>query len=381
MDWGPYSSQAEAQHCLWAFTNAVTDRRLGIIWSAGNDAISLRPPVLDNEGFGLSLLCRYDIVQAPKTSSFEDAIDRLDHFLGGMLTSMGQQQLQQSQMQMDASRAQLDFLKRNVVTPITEFIDRHETAKDVVAVALDVSAVIAGAAAFAGLLVGGSTMLVTIGLGLGVLAGVGALALLIEDARHLWFVLKDDKAGKAALENKPDYQWVQAVAPLIALPDLAMSGRSAMRELMEASEQSARAARMTAAAGRAADDEMRNFRQMFNDPEQSAKILGDARARAAARAARYQKLQQIAKGINRDLMLKANAAAAYGGTVYGTNLYTLEPPELVKKLFHGATPQPAPRTGANDPFRLLGPVNGNHAHAGHVQVTAVVSSRRSGNGQ
>lgn len=371
MDWGPYRDGGEARQRLAAFADTVSNRRLGLLWSAAGDGVWLRPPVYDGEGFGLSLLVRYDVIPRIAPSSLEQAIDRLDHFLGGALTRMGEAQIQTSQAQLAAGRAEADFLKRHVITPINDFIGRHEAAKDGIAVALDVSAVIAGGVAVAALAAGASTFMVGVGLALGVLGGIAGLALLWQDAKHLWFVMRGDEAGKAALEEDPRYRWIEAVGPLLALPDLAMSGRAALRELASASTQVGRATRLTADAERLAGREAQEFRQMMADPEQSAAFLVASRERAAFRAAQYKRLQAIAGRINHDLLLKRNAVLAYGGTTYGAGMYVLQPPELAKRLLEG---HPAPAGRGHGPYSLLEPAGGGNGN-GSMQVTAVVATR------
>lgn len=375
MNCGPYRDLGEARQRLSAFADSVSNRRLGILWSAGNDAQWLRSPVYDGEGFGLSLIVRYDVVPVIAPSSLERAIDRLDHFLGGSLTRMGEAQIQTSQAQLAAGRAEVAFLKRNVITPVNDFIGRHEAAKDWIAVALDISAVIAGGAAVAALAAGAATFAVGVGLALGVLGGIAGLALLWQDAKHLWFVLNGDEAGKAQLERDPKYLWIEAVGPLLALPDLAMSGRAALRELASASTQVGRATRLTANAERLAGSEAREFRQMIADPEQSAAFITAARQRAEFRAAQYKRLQNISQQINRDLVLKRNAVLSYSGAAYGGGMYALQPPELARRLLEN---HPAEKGGAaspHGPYDLLAPASGGNAAAGHMQVTAAVATR------
>lgn len=378
MSYGPYRDASEARQRLSAFTDDICPQRLGIIWSTGDDAVTVRPPSFGGDGMGLSLLFRYDIVPAIQASSLEQAVDRLDHFLGGALTRMGQSQIQQGQMQMAAARAEVAFVNRNLLTPLNNFIGRHEAVKDAVAVALDVSAVIAGGVAVVGLLAGGLPMAVGVGLALGVLAGVAGLALLWQDTKHLWFVMRGDEAGKAELEADPRYRWIEAVGPLLALPDLAMSGRAALRELTSAASQSVRAGRLTSEAGEVANGEAREFRQLMADPDQSASVLARARERAAFRAAQYKKLQVMAQRINRDLAFKSNAALSYGGAAYGGGMYGIQPPDLVKSLFEpSAKPTgsfvstPSPR----DSWSLLASAGGSCVKGGNMQITAVVATR------
>lgn len=377
MNWGPYRDGGEARQRLSLFADAISVQRLGVLWSTDNDAVWLRPPVYDSAGFGLSLLIRYDTIPAVSPSSLEHAIERLDHFLGGSLTRMGEAQLQSAQAQLAAGRAEAAFIKRNVVTPVNDFIGRHEAAKDGIAVALDVSAVIAGAAALTALAAGAATFAVGVGLALGVLGGIAGLALLWQDAKHLWFVLNGDDAGKAELERDPRYLWIEAVGPLLALPDLAMSGRAALRELMASSTQSIRATRLTAGAARTAGMEGREWRQLLSDPDQSLPILTAARLRAERRAAQYKRLQAISREINRDLILKGNSALAYGGSAYGAGLYALQPPDLARQLLDQSAPPPA-ATSTPGPYSLLAPVGACSRPAGHMQITAVVVQKAAG---
>ncbi len=112
---------------------------------------------------------------------------------------------------------------------------------------------------------------------------------------------------------------------------------------------------------------------MLADPEQSAGLIAAARQRAEFRAAQYKRLSKIAVQINHDLALRRNAVLSCGGAAYGAGLYTLQPPDLARRLLENKPPQ-----GAGAPqgsYDLLAAAGGGNAAAGHMQVTAAVAAR------
>jgi hypothetical protein len=82
MLWGPYRNQPEARACLCAFSDEVFKQHIGVIWSADDDAQWLRSPIFDSEGYGLTLLARFDGIKPPPPPPPPSFVDRMDKFLG-----------------------------------------------------------------------------------------------------------------------------------------------------------------------------------------------------------------------------------------------------------------------------------------------------------
>lgn len=60
MSWGPYAGQGEARQRLTAFADAVFHRPVGVLWTADNQTMWLRPPAFDGASDGLALMVRCD---------------------------------------------------------------------------------------------------------------------------------------------------------------------------------------------------------------------------------------------------------------------------------------------------------------------------------
>ena len=351
MNWGPYRNQPEARACVGAFADEIFKQHFGVIWSADDDAQWLRPPIYDHEGFGLTLLARFDGVQPPAPPKPPDFVARLDHFLGGALTQIGQQQLDQSKMQLEAAQAMNAFIYDNAIRPINDLISRYEYVKDGITVVMDVAGVIAGAAAGVALVTVGGSLLVTVGLAAGVIAGLASLCLLVEDGRHCWFTLRGDEAGKLGLEANSDFRWIEAIGPLLAIPDLALSGRAALREAAKLAQEGNKLARESAAAAERSQQASRELRELVADRDQSAPVLGRAAAEASARAADYAKMVKKAKDAARELMLAREAVLAYGGTLWGGANYAYDPPTLARQAATSILNNPPPpKTGGLPPL-------------------------------
>lgn len=413
MDWGPYLNQQDARSCITAFADDVLKQNVGVIWSSDDDAIWLRPPIYDRDGLGLTLLARFDGVVAPPSPAPPSLTDKIDRFLGGALTQLGRLDAQNADVASEVGRAEDKFIYQHALKPINDFISRYEYVKDGITVMMDVAGVVAGTAAAVALVTVGGSFIVTVGLAAGALAGLASLALLVEDGRHCWFTLRDDEVGKIALESTSKYRWIEAVGPLLAIPDLALSGRAALREAGELAEKADRIAASRAAAALQSQRAARNLRETVNDGDQSAAILANAANTAASRAADYQKMVRQAKAANHRLLMAREGVIAYGGTLWGTGLYTYDPPELTRRasrqIFNppptsgglkgpsaqltlpasfGLTPPLSevptqnglPRTSLQpetNPWRLLEPTNGKCSRIPQsgLQLTSVVASR------
>ena len=62
---GPYSGQGEARQRLTAFADAVFRRPVGVLWTADNQTVWLRPPAFDGANDGLALMVRCDPTPSP----------------------------------------------------------------------------------------------------------------------------------------------------------------------------------------------------------------------------------------------------------------------------------------------------------------------------
>jgi hypothetical protein len=213
---------------------------------------------------------------------------------------------------------------------------------------MDVAGVIAGTAAAVALVTVGGSLLVTVGLAAGVVAGLASMCLLVEDGRHCWFTLRGDEAGKLNLETKPDFRWIEAVGPLLAIPDLALSGRAALREATELAAESDRLATEAAGAGVKSQQASRELREIVADRDQYAATLARTANQAASRAADYQRMVQKAKTANMKLLLAREAVTAYGGTIFGAALYAYDPPVLAREAATSLS-RPVPATGGLPP--------------------------------
>ena len=338
--YGPYGSEAIASVCLSRCTDAVFgDRYMGQIWAEDGGAKVLRPPHYDDDGYGLVLIAILHGLAPPRPDRDSASGKEPAHgFLYRLMEAIGKSQIQQAEMQQAEAQAVID-LSRSALASAKEFLERHEIPVRGITVAFDALGVIAGGAVL--MTIGPELAAGALGAAafaaLGGIAGGASAALLATDGLMLGFELTANEAGKKWLEEQSSYQWVQAVAPLLLLPDLLVN-------LPRAIVSSARAAREI----RALPGEVRETEQQLA----SARDLLDAhyeteadRTTAAWRnrllelRGKSNKLaedlsnaqKKLEKAENELTMARIRDFPAWGGSIYSEGLYAVAPPTLTER--------------------------------------------------
>ncbi|MGI4797124.1 MAG: hypothetical protein ACRYG8_24340 [Janthinobacterium lividum] len=378
MNWGPYRNQIEARSCLEAFSEDIFKQYVGLIWSAEDDAIWLRPPLFDSSGQALSILARCDSVEPVSRSTKPTAIDNIERVVGDYMAYLGRLDATRGDALIASGTVENKYINEHVLRPVNEFISKYEYVKDGITVVMDAAGVIAGGAAALTLATAGGGLLITVGLSAGVLAGLASLCLLVEDGRHGWFTMQGDEAGKLALELTSDFHWIEAVGPLLAIPDLAISGRAALREAGQLADKLGRVRAVTAAAAAKSQHATTEFRNLAADAEQSSGVLAKAADDAARRARNYREMTARAKEANLKLIMAREGVTAYGGTLWGSGLYAYDPPPLAKTSVTSLFGTSVPAIGGLPPSLQSPSTTGQAVQARSKDMTAR-SSRRNDN--
>lgn len=235
-------------------------------------------------------------------------------------------------------------------------------------VAADVAGVIAGAVAVYTLVAVGGTVAVVVGLIATIVAGVACPFLLYEDGKHIWFTALHDKVGLARLEAQPDYQWIQAVAPWFTLPDLAIGGRTVVREALQAGRKTGEVLSRAKLFETAAHSSSREAHQILSDAEQDWRTIKTAQAEAGRRANDYHRMSALAHRESLNLMAKRNAVVATAGGIYAARQYIHESPVLTERAIDKARDKA--HEAAEEIYlkaeKLLGANTGSAARTGEV---------------
>ncbi|WP_322047397.1 hypothetical protein [Paraburkholderia sp. J67] len=264
-----------------------------------------------------------------------------------------------------------------VRTAAAKFIENHKTAFDGVATAVDVLGVLSGIVA--GLSLAGGAVAFAPAI-LGMIAGVAAAALLIEDGRMFYYEITGNELRKKELASTWHYQMVEAVAPWLAVPDLAVSGLSTVREAGQTARTVAGASnRIEATAARLADqrDAIDAYTQSHATKlDQSNITTKIQRMRAKANKLDKNLLRaqsKLAAASRKLVVLRTIGLPAYAGTIYGMSAYSIDPPSLAdglqatQKAWHDRFAPPTPTPDPHHPAHLLVPSQSAPQVAGSAQ--------------
>ncbi|MEA1649111.1 hypothetical protein UAJ10_08770 [Nitrospirillum sp. BR 11164] len=212
-DWGPYKNANEASAYLIPYVNRVCGPEVGITWATGGFVYPLRAPIWDGGGFGDNVVFQWNHIPAsvPNHPPPSDFWHRVKAFIDRCMEAEGQAALAESQANLAMAQA------------VTNMFNSIAHKDDALAVALDVICVAA------------SIALIPTGLGaLGVLAFMGGTFLLGADGAIYGLEL----AGKDGTANslRERTETMRIIATVMTLPDIAVGGARALRELKEARE-------------------------------------------------------------------------------------------------------------------------------------------------
>ena len=346
----PYGTEQSACRALSRFADAVFSTPTGLIWAEADGAKVLRRPAYAAEGFGITLIAISHGAEpaAMATSTPTQWLPRNGFLRGMMVAAQAMSQQEQDYQQALAQGMAV------TVGEVRDFLNAHQTLADGIATGLDVLGLIAGTAAvfaMAPVVLGAATLGGVVGVTAAFTATVGSVGLLTCDAKMFTFDLEGDQAARSAFEKTAYYRWVEAVGPLLLLPDLlvnfpravvgvakaARELQSAPREIGELTEK--------ALAGREALGLVDKPAVLAAHPQIAADVqrLKLATDKLSHEIAKAEKKLETAKDELRAAHLRDMPAAA--GTVFGTTIYTINPPELTKAAASrlGSLLQPSPK--------------------------------------
>jgi hypothetical protein len=321
--WEPYCHRPDAEFHLSKFASDVLGHDAGVIFFDGSGATRIKSARPDKDGDTTDL-----IVSVSKPPLFPVA------FKGkGQSDSLEQIAHDRTQARFSSLLADAKQTYRRATAPLTAFIEDHKTVFDGVGTTVDAWGLMSGILAVGAIPAAGVTFAAT----LSILAGMASLALLIEDGQMFYFELTGDEVSKRRLANSRAYQMIEAVAPLLALPDLALSGLRTVKETART------ALKVTALADRAevATQRLASQREAiaaYRDAHANKLSQPNIRTKTQRMQAKANRLtsdmrrtQAKLDKMSRKLMqLRAIGLPAYAGSAYGLGVYAIDPPDFEK---------------------------------------------------
>ncbi len=364
--WEPYCHRPDAASHLSNFAGNVLGSNAGVIFYDGSGATRLKSALPDSDGDTTDL-----IVSVQRPPLFPVG------FASGSGSRGGQPTQRSSLNAVIQTGESLMAEAGQVRTAAAKFIENHKTAFDGVATAVDVLGVLSGIVA--GLSLAGGAVAFAPAI-LGMIAGVAAAALLIEDGRMFYYEITGNELRKKELASTWHYQMVEAVAPWLAVPDLAVSGLSTVREAGQTARTVAGASnRIEATAARLADqrDAIDAYTQSHATKlDQSNITTKIQRMRAKANKLDKNLLRaqsKLAAASRKLVVLRTIGLPAYAGTIYGMSAYSIDPPSLAdglqatQKAWHDRFAPPTPTPDPHHPAHLLVPSQSAPQVAGSAQ--------------
>ncbi|MBN3854822.1 hypothetical protein G3N59_15670 [Paraburkholderia sp. Ac-20340] len=352
--WEPYCHRPDAAAHLSNFAGSVLGHHAGVIFFDGSGATRLKSAIPDNDGDTTDL-----VVSIQRPPFFPVG------FAGGSTARSAQQNPRGggNAIAQTASRVLADLGQAR--SSAAQFVENHKTAFDGAATAVDVLGVLSGVVAMASLLAGTVALAPAV---LGIVAGAAALALLSEDGRMFYYEVTGNELRKRELASSWHYQMVEAVAPWLALPDLALSGLSTVREAGQTARTVAAASNRIetttarlASQREAIDAYSQAHATKLNQSNITTKIQ---RMRAKANKLDKNLLRAQSKltvASRKLVVLRTIGLPAYAGTIYGMSVYGIDPPSLSdglqasEKAWHDRLPPPTPTPDPHHPAQLLVP--------------------------
>ncbi|VWC59144.1 hypothetical protein [Burkholderia lata] len=320
--WEPYCHRADAEFHLSKFAARVLGSKAGVIFFDGQAAARLKPAVPDADGHALDLVV--STTRLPVA-----AADPL-----GNASPQTIQQLAQTWSHRVAAASGPTALDRGIATA-RNYMDHHKIAFGAAAVAGDMFGLLAGAVAVAAIVAGGITLLPALGL----LAGFGSLLLLPEDGRMLAYQIQGDEVRASRLEHSLHYRIVEAVGPLMVMPDLLASGVRTLASLPRVAREAGAAAEEAVQATKRLVDQRKALDSLTHakadSPDQAlmreqASQMQQQTSHLATKVSEAQ--QKLDKARSELMLLRTIEAPAYVTSFFGTGVYGISPPDLTKEV-------------------------------------------------
>ncbi|KVD16597.1 hypothetical protein WI80_06100 [Burkholderia ubonensis] len=322
--WEPYCHRSDAEFHLSKFADRVLGPKAGVIFFDGMAAVRLKPSIPDADGDAINLVVSSSRLPVAAPDPLSCASPQTINQLAQAWTQ-----------RLDAASNRGAALGQGLAkarAKAGDFIGAHQIGFDTAAVVGDTFGVLAGVVSVAAIMAGG----VALAPALGVVAGAAAALLLIEDGRMLRYELRGDDVRKNQLKETWHYKLVETVGPILALPDLAVSGGRTLASLPKVSREVGEAAEEAMqATSRLADQRnaINTFsRANLDNPDQllMRQQANQMREQARGLANNVRTAQKKLTDASRELMLlRTIEAPAYMATIYGTGVYGISPPDPV----------------------------------------------------
>jgi hypothetical protein len=365
VSWGPYRNKFDARHHIGSFTDALLGPAPGIVWTDGQGAALLRPPQYDGSGHGITIITSWagPVPPPPPPPPSEGWL--MDAF-----AALGNAKIQEARENAAAARQWADEIDK---------VLHNEWFMTNVSTGLDAVGVVGGAAVVFAAVAGGAAI-APIALVAATVAGVASALLLAADGQLAWALDTGDEKAAEEVKASSYFKLVELVGPILMLPDLALSGPAAVREVMSLGKEMRMAnaevqdARRAAAA---ADRLSQNAAATGGSPTTLTKLSNLANQRHQSLLEMERKAAIASSTLH--WAFKLLGAAAEGGTVIGTANYGLNPPDLLvdalKKKQMGAFCRVDGTDG--NPWTLLAPQYDNFGvdYDHHIDFRVAVTSR------
>lgn len=325
--WYPYRDAGDALRHLAPFADASVGNGCGISYSDGRSVAVVRRPA-GRQNLWLNVL--RSLVAAPKApaksaSHAPSAWERVERFFERAMTAYGESELRNAEATMAASQALGAMVDRGMWQPTHEWLQKHKLIADGLGVAVDVVGVVAGVA-FA---VAIAPELGVVAIVAGLSAFAGSAILLGVDGAVLGLELAGREESAKAIEDSHTAQWARIVGTIMTLPDMAVGGVRAIKEIGTLANEGREAAAASRAAVDAAEAQRLRAAKIHNPakhPGPVQKHLHKARA-FAAEAKKQAQLAQHAAGRAR-LVAARDVGASYVATPLGAALISAAPPGI-----------------------------------------------------
>lgn len=319
--WEPYCHRPDATHHLSTFASGVLGHDAGVIFFDGSASTRLKSARADQDGDTTDLVV--SVCRAPLFPlAFQGGADPQT------VTQVARQHVGGSET--GSALGSAKALYNRARAPLAGFIEDHKTAMDGVAIVADTAGVISGGLAVAALAAGGITLAPV----LGVAAGLAALALLAEDGQMFYYEITGNEVRKKKLANSWAYKLIETVAPILAIPDMAVGGVRAVGELPTATREvgqlaeEAQSASTRLANQRSAIDAYKDAHLTKLDHPNIMTKTQKMQAKANRLAGDVQRAQaKLQKATNSLRALRLIELPAYAASTYGLGVYATDPPD------------------------------------------------------
>ncbi|WP_442680174.1 hypothetical protein ACSBM8_02905 [Sphingomonas sp. ASY06-1R] len=321
----PYKDAQDALAHLAPYADGTVGRGCGISFTDGAHISVLRRPF----GSHLWLTVWRRHVAAPRAlpSRRQDPskLQRIEHFFEHAMELYGQSKLQEAQANLAMAHAVSGFVDRNMWQPTHAFLLRHRLWADAIGVAADVVGVVAGLTV---LIVAGPEL----ALGAAIVAGAatgGSLLLAAIDGTVLGAELAGNDDLVKYIDENDALQWARFAGTIMTLPDVAVGGVQALRDVGKLPGEIHEATTLSHAATEAAEAQRLRAEKISNPAKHPAAVQKHLH-RANRLATQAQAQAKLAHGASRQLFAaRLGIVGSFGATPVGASLMAAMPPDVL----------------------------------------------------